>query len=104
MLDARPPTLTTDLTVAQAIDRLRAAASVDDEVYVITREQDLAGVVPTRVLVVSAPAAHVDVVMQQAAHRVSPGMDVKVVHMHPGWAHTRTLPVVAEGARAWSRT
>jgi Mg/Co/Ni transporter MgtE len=98
-MDPRVPTLTPDTTVALAVARLRVAPSVDDEIYVVDRDQGLAGVVPARVLLVSPCEATVEDVMQHVAGRLPPQASVEVVHTHPAWARTRTLPVVADDGR-----
>jgi Mg/Co/Ni transporter MgtE len=99
LMDPRASTLTPELTAQQAIKRLQGLAQVDDEVYVVGRDQRLVGVLPMRVLVVSEATARVDTIMQHATSYFSPGAVVDVVHVHPAWTHSRSLPVVAEDRR-----
>lgn len=99
LMDPRIPTLAPEFTAADAITRLRVAGELDDEVYVVDREQRLAGRLPMRALVVAAAEAQVSDLMQPAGARLPPRRGVDVAYVHPGWAEARTMPVVSDDGR-----
>lgn len=100
LMDPRIPVLNPELTAAHAIAQLRdLGRDLDDEVYVVDREQRLAGRLPMRVLVVAAAEASVSALMQPAVARLPPQRGVDVAYAHPGWSRARTMPVVTDDGR-----
>jgi magnesium transporter len=86
-----------DIAVAEALDRIRErAVNVSASVFVVTREDLLAGCVTIRDLLRADPAAPVSQLPRDEVGRMLPATSWQAVLAHHGWKHTSTLPVVDE--------
>ncbi|MFH1569073.1 MAG: CBS domain-containing protein [Gemmatimonadota bacterium] len=67
--------------------------------YVVDRQQVLAGVVTLRELMISPPEMRLEELMQKEVVSLQAGMALPTVLAHPGWLEHQTLPVVDEAGR-----
>ncbi len=95
LMDPMVLTLPRDLTVGQAIGRLRRfPQQMVSYFYIVERTGVLAGVISLKELFLARPSTRVDTIMKQPATRVNGRASRDAVVRHPGWAKYHKLPVV----------
>lgn len=100
LMDPRVLALPADLDVADAITQVRAAAGrVIYYLYVVDRDQKLAGVLNMRELLLAPGQAPLGDVMQRPVARLSVDDTRRAVLDHPAWRVHSALPVVDEEGR-----
>ena len=98
MMDPRVLTLPEDITVREALDRVRASAGrAMYYLYALARNDVLVGVVTMRELMLASPDAAISSVMERDVVRLSVRADRQAVAAHPGWLRVHALPVVTDG-------
>jgi magnesium transporter len=97
IMDVLAATVPDDLSIEQVRQRLREfPAHLYYYVYVVGRDQALAGVVSLRELLVAGGDEPVRAVMKPNVVRVSDRVPLAAVLVHPGWRDFHALPVVSE--------
>lgn len=100
LMDPTVLALARDVTVEEAIGRIREAAEhARYNVYIVDRDQVLVGVVNLRELLMAPPTASLASLMKTAVHRLPARAGRREVVSHPGWREVHALPVVDEGGR-----
>ncbi len=95
LMDPEVLALPIDLTVAEAIDRVRKAAQhARYNVYVVDREDRLVGVFNLRELLSAKPRQPIAEVMHRDVLRISAESGLRAVIEHPGWREVHAIPVV----------
>jgi Mg/Co/Ni transporter MgtE len=98
MMDPRVLTLPEDITVGEALERVRASAGrAMYYVYVLARNDVLVGVVTMRELMLATPDEPVSSLMERDVVSLSVRADRQTVAVHPGWLRVHALPVVTDG-------
>lgn len=93
--DQQAMTLTGDLTVGEARERVqRAAGDVTYDIYVVDRGGRLEGVSDIRRLFSAHASDAVATIMRSDVVRLPAGSDLATVATHPGWRDFDALPVV----------
>jgi magnesium transporter len=95
-MDPLAATIPDDLSIEQVRQRLREFPALYDYVYVVGRDQALAGVLSLRELLVAGGDEPVRAVMKPNVVRVSHRAPLAAVLVHPGWRDFHALPVVSE--------
>jgi magnesium transporter len=96
-MDTRVLALPQELTVGEARNRLRRAArQALFYIYVVDREQQLAGVVNLRELMLADGKQPLADVMQRNVARIPIAADHPEILAHPAWRDVHALPVVDE--------
>ena len=95
LLDPRVLALPQDITVSEALARVRQLPSQAlYYLYVIDREQKLVGVLNLRELMLAAPKIPLTAVMHREVSAVTALADRSAILDHPGWHQVHALPVV----------
>lgn len=95
LADPQVFTLPPDITLEEAIDRLRAyGQKAMYYVYVIDRDGKLEGVVTLRQLLVNKSAHLVATLMESQIVTLSAEANLEEILKHPEWSRFHTLPVV----------
>lgn len=95
LMNPRVVVLPGDLTVERAVERLRRVPADDlYYLYVVDREQKLAGVLTYRQLLLAGPDAVLTTVMRQPVSRLRSRARGDALRGHPGWRLYLALPVV----------
>ncbi len=96
-MDTRVLALPQEMTVGEARARLRRAArQALFYIYVVDREQQLAGVVNLRELMLADSKLPLADVMYRNVSRIPAGADHAEILAHPAWRDVHALPVVDE--------
>jgi magnesium transporter len=96
-MDTRVLAVPQEMTVGEARNRLRRAArQALFYIYVVDREQHLAGVVNLRELMLADGKQPLSEVMQRNVARIPLGADHAEILAHPAWRDVHALPVVDE--------
>jgi magnesium transporter len=94
-LDPRAPALPETLSVAEVLERLRAApAGVLHYVYAIDSERRLTGVVNMRELMLAPPDAPLGTIIKRDVDALFAHDPLEVVARHTGWKRSHALPVI----------
>ena len=97
LMNPRVFTLPPDIDVEEALRRVRAhPRDAMYYLYVVGRDQQLAGVVNMRELMQAGPQERIDAVMRREVVRVGGNTPLPVILVHPGWLEYHVLPVVDE--------
>lgn len=97
VMDVLTATVPDDITVEEARQRLRESpAHLYYYVYVVNREQRLAGVIGLRELFMAGGEEPVRAVMSPKVLRLSDRDSLAAVVVHPGWREHHAMPVVSE--------
>lgn len=100
LADPTPLVLPFDITAGEALDRVRAAAATAMYyLYVLDRDRRLVGVLTLRELMLAAPGAGLEGLMQRRPERLRASMDRTAILAHPGWRVFHALPVTDEERR-----
>ncbi len=100
LMDPQVLALPSDLTVREAVVRVRKAArNARYNVYVVDRDQVLVGVINLRELLMARPGTQLASLMKSSVHRLSARADRHTIVSHPGWREVHALPVVDEHGR-----
>ncbi|MGH0031030.1 MAG: magnesium transporter MgtE N-terminal domain-containing protein [Myxococcota bacterium] len=95
LMDPEVLALPADLAVNEAIARVRETpAQARYNVYVVDREQHLAGAVNLRELFLADPTALLSSIAHRPRHRLLATADRHAIVSHPGWREVHALPVV----------
>lgn len=99
LMDPEVLALPGDLEVRAAVERVRRSAEhTRYNVYVVDRDDRLAGVFNLRELLLARPQQSLADIMQRDVVRVGAETDWRTLVDHPGWQRVHALPVVdAEG-------
>lgn len=96
-MDTRVLAVPQEMTVGEARNRLRRAArQALFYIYVVDREQQLAGVVNLRELMLADGKQPLSEVMQRNVARIPISADHAEILAHPAWRDVHALPVVDE--------
>jgi magnesium transporter len=95
LMDANPPAAPGDITVEAARELLgRWSSRTRGQLYVVSREGALVGVVEVDDLLHALPEATLGSLMRPASARLSARADRAAIAAHPGWKEHHMLPVV----------
>lgn len=95
LMDPEVLALPQDLTVREALARVREAAeSARYNLYVVDRDHVLLGVVNLRELLLARPRDLLQGIMRRDVWRLSAGADRRAIVRDPGWRVAHALPVV----------
>lgn len=94
-LDPRAPAVPESLSVAEVLERLRAAPDgVMHYVYSIDSERRLTGVVNMRELMLAAPEAPLSTIVTRDPEALLAHDPLEVIARHAAWKRSHALPVV----------
>ena len=97
LMNPRLFTLPPDIDVEEALRRVRThSRDAMYYLYVVDRNQQLAGVVNIRELMQAGPQERIDAVMHREVVRIGGNTPLPAVLAHPGWLEYHVLPVVDE--------
>lgn len=97
LMNPRVFTLPPDIDVEEALRRVRTySRDAMYYLYVVGRDQRLAGVVNMRELMLADPQERIDVAMHREVVRIGGNTPLPAVLVHPGWLEYHVLPVVDE--------
>jgi Mg/Co/Ni transporter MgtE len=97
MMDPQVLALPEDLTAREALIRVReAAADTGYNLYVVDRQQRLAGVLNLRELFLARPRSPLSDLMIRDPLSVPASTGAAALLGHPGWKRVHSLPVVDE--------
>lgn len=100
LMEPRILTLPPEISVAEARARLQANPDFASYyLYVVDRDQTLAGVLNLRELLAGREAASVSTLMRRAVVCLRTGDSLTSVLAHPAWLNFHTLPVLDEQGR-----
>lgn len=86
-----------DLSVAEALDRVRASArNARYNLYVVDRDDRLVGVLNMRELLVADADQNLESIMHEDVLRVPASADWRALVSHEGWREVHALPIVDE--------
>lgn len=88
-----------DITVGDAQKAVRTAHPTTPDVYVVTRERVLVGVLSIQDLMAARPKEPLQAVMLPNPVRLDAGADLATVAVHPAWREFDALPVVDGAGR-----
>lgn len=98
LMDPEVLALPVDLTVADAIDRVRSSAgNARYNLYVVDRDDRLVGVLNLRELMLAKPSMRLEEIMRRDVIRLDASTDARAVADHPGWQEVHAIPVVDAG-------
>ena len=99
-LDPRAPAVPESLSVAEVLERLRAApAGVMHYVYSIDEDRRLTGVVNMRELMLASPEAPLSTIVTRDPEALFAHDPLEVVARHAAWKRSHALPVVDRDRR-----
>ncbi|MCC6302631.1 MAG: magnesium transporter [Gammaproteobacteria bacterium] len=87
-------TLASDLSVGEALRRVRAYPPAGNEVFVVDRSQRLVGVVDSIALIRGDGQKPLQALVRPAAARLSVHTTLAMTRAHPAWQTQRLLPVI----------
>lgn len=87
-------TLASDLSIGEALRRVRAYPSAGNEVFVVDRAQRLIGVVDSVALIRGDGQKPLQALVRPAAARLSVHTTLAMTRAHPAWQTQRLLPVI----------
>ena len=97
LMEPRIFTLTPEVSAAEALARVRSNPErASHYLYVLERDQTLAGVLTLRELLAAAEGAEVASLMQRDVVCLRMGDSLASVLVHPAWLEFHTLPVLDE--------
>ncbi len=97
LMEPRVFTLPPEISVAEALARVRSNPErASHYLYVLERDQTLAGVLTLRELLAAAEGAEVASLMQRDVVCLRMGDSLASVLVHPAWLEFHTLPVLDE--------
>jgi len=97
LMNPRVFTLPPDIDVEEALRRVRThPRDAMYYLYVVGRDQRLAGVVNMRELMQADPQERIDAVMRRDVVRIGGNAPLSAILAHPGWLEYHVLPVVDE--------
>jgi len=95
LIDPIVLTLPEDITVGEGSKRLQEnTEKAMYYLYVLRRDDTLAGVISMRELMLAQPKDQLKAVMQGNVERLSAEANIQTIIDHPGWLSYHTLPVV----------
>jgi len=95
LMDPRVLALPGDLTVGEALERIRRTPErARYNLYVVDREQHLAGVLNLRELLLADPEERLSARMVPNPRRIPAEAGREAIVAHPGWREAHALPVV----------
>jgi magnesium transporter len=95
LMDPRVLSLPSDLTAAEALDRVRELSlHARYNLYVVDRNQMLVGVLNLRELLIARPTTRLSKIMVTNPHRLHASASRTNIVSHPGWRDAHSLPVV----------
>lgn len=98
LMDPRVLALPVDLNVADALVRVREAASdARYNLYAVDRDGRLVGAFNLRELYLADPKATLSSISRRNPHRIPAAADRHAIVSHPGWREVHALPVVDGG-------
>jgi magnesium transporter len=98
LMDPEVLALPADLTVRDAVERVRKSAEkARYNLYVVDREDVLVGVFNLRELLLAPTRRPLEEIMQSDVMRVSAELSWRALVDHPGWREVHALPVVDAG-------
>lgn len=98
MADPRVLTLSPDITVAEALTRIRRDhRNTTYYLYILERDNTLTGVISIKQLVTREPRDLVGSVMNSRVVTLSARLQTEVLLKHPHWRQFHTMPVVDRG-------
>jgi magnesium transporter len=97
LMDPDVLALPADLSVGEALERVRVAArNARYNLYVVDRNDRLVGVVNLRELLLASADDTLGAIMRGRVHRIAARADRRSILAHPGWRDVHALPVVDE--------
>jgi len=97
LMDPRVLTVPEDITVKDAVKRVqRNPKHLIDYIYVVTRQQTLAGFISIRDLLLADPQETLSLNIIKNVGHLLPLMNYHAILLHPGWNEWHALPVVSE--------
>lgn len=100
LMDPHVLALPEDLSVREALDRVRkSAAHARYNIYVVDRDDRLVGVLNLRELLSGRPRARLSTLMKRDVIRLGADADRRAILHHPGWREVHSLPVVDADGR-----
>jgi len=100
LMDPRVFTLPDDVTVREALKRLRKHPQhVIHFIYIVNREDKLVGFINMRELLLSPLNTHISAVMHTKFIPLSAKLTRQAILVHPGWHEFHSLPVVDNSGR-----
>lgn len=98
LMDPEVLALPLDLTVREAVERVRASARhARYNVYVVDRDDRLVGALNLRELLLAKPRNPITGIMHGEVMQIAAETDWRGVVAHPGWREVHSLPVVDRG-------
>ena len=95
LMDPLVTALPADMEADEALKAIRGEAEhAHDILYVVDRENHLAGTLDLRHLLLAQPKDRLETIMEAVRHRLSPSADRHAVVRHAGWLDGHSLPVV----------
>jgi magnesium transporter len=95
LMDPRAMALPGELSVSEALTRVRRSPeNVLYYIYVVERDQRLAGVLNLRELMLASPKTMLASAMHRRVARLPARADLTSIVAHPGWRDFHALPVV----------
>lgn len=95
LMDPDVLALPEDLTVREALERVRSAAEqARYNLYVVDREDRLVGVLNLRELLMARPRERLGTIGRREVIRLAADTDARAIADHPGWQRAHALPVV----------
>lgn len=93
-MESVPFTLPSDLSVGEALRRLRSYPPTLNEIFVVDRSQRLIGVIDAVTLIKGEAQKSLQVLVRPAPARLSVRTTLTMTRAHPAWQTQRLLPVI----------
>ncbi|MCC6207237.1 MAG: magnesium transporter [Gammaproteobacteria bacterium] len=93
-MDAVPFTLASDLSIGEALRRVRAYPPAGNEVFVVDRAQRLVGIIDSIALIKGDGRMPLQTLVRPAPARLSVRTTLTMTRAHPAWQNHRALPVI----------
>ncbi len=95
LADPKVLTLPDDLTIKEALQRVQERPeNAIYYLYIVSRNQELTGVITLRELMLARPGDPLPTVMSTSVDRLSADLDFQAILNHPAWQQYHALPVV----------
>lgn len=93
-METVPFTLASDLSVGEALRRVRAYPPAGNEIFVVDRSQRLVGVVDSVALIKGDAQKPLPTLVRPVPARLSVRTTLSMTRAHPAWQNQRLLPVI----------
>lgn len=93
-METVPFTLASDLSIGEALRRVRAYTPATNEIFVVDRNQRLVGIVDSVALIRGDGRTPLQTLVRPAPARLSVRTTLTMTRAHPAWQNQRLLPVI----------